>query len=531
MRTYARIATAILATAALAAGCGPGSGAAPPSGDLSRETVLRVVPMADLTILDPVVSTTYITRDHAYLVYDTLFGMDAQGQIAPQMVDTWKVSGDRLTWTFMLRDGLEFHDGAPVTTDDVIASLERWGQRDTLGQRLLSFREQWKAIDAKTFQLKLSAPFGLVLESLGKPTSLPPFIMPKRVAQTPASEQIRDPIGSGPFVFVQDEWRPGERAVYIRNPKYKPRPEPASGTAGGKIARVDRIEWRIIKDPQTQANALAAGEVDLITAPAYEQYAGFRNNPDVRVLEDAPDVNLFLLFFNHQEPPFDNVKARRAAIAALNQPAFLRTQVGIPGMYRVCFSVYPCDTPYSTEAGMDLLAKPDVERARQLLKESGYNRETVVVLQATDLAHVRKLPEVAAQLLRSAGFNVDVQPMDWGAVQARRAKQRGWNILPTFGNIAAFSNPLGSLMFSGAGYPRAFWGWPSDAKLESLRDAFALAGTEPERKALAEQIQIRILDIASFVPLGEYRVLPAARKNVTGFVPGFFTVFWNLEKE
>jgi peptide/nickel transport system substrate-binding protein len=149
---------------------------------------------------------------------------------------------------------------------------------------------------------------------------------------------------------------------------------------------------------------------------------------------------------------------------------------------------------------MDLLAKPDVARAQQLLKESGYNGETVVVLQATDLAHVRKLPEVAAQLLRSGGFKVDVQPMDWGAAQARRAKQHGWNIYLSWGNIAAFSNPLGSLAFSGAGYPQAFWGWPSDAKLESLRDAFALAGTEQERKALAEQIQIRIMDIASFVP-------------------------------
>jgi peptide/nickel transport system substrate-binding protein len=226
--------------------------------------VLRVVPQADLEILDPIWSTADITRDHGYLIYDTLFGMDVNGRVMPQMVDTYQVSADKKTWTFTLRDGLEFHDGTPVTAEDVIASLQRWGQRDVMGKKLLSFVEGWETVKPDTFRMKLRQFYGLVLESLGKPSSSVPFIMPRRVATMPVNKQIDDTTGSGPFVFKKDEWRPGEKVVYVKNAKYRPRAEPASGTAGGKVVKVDRVEWIVIRDAQTQANALAAGEIDVI---------------------------------------------------------------------------------------------------------------------------------------------------------------------------------------------------------------------------------------------------------------------------
>ena len=247
--------------------------------------VLRIVPHSNLTVLDPIWTTAYITRNHGYQIYDTLFGLDAQGKVQPQMVDKVEVSSDRKTWTFTLREGLEFHDGKPVTSEDVIASLNRWAKRDSMGEMLMSFSSGLQAVNARTFRLVLKEPYGLVLESLGKPSSNVPFIMPKRVADTPADRQIEDFTGSGPFVFKRDEWKPGERVVYLKNPRYKPRKEAPSGTAGAKIAKVDRIEWVIIKDPQTQANALAAGEVDLIESPAHESYPVFRKNRDIQIVE------------------------------------------------------------------------------------------------------------------------------------------------------------------------------------------------------------------------------------------------------
>jgi peptide/nickel transport system substrate-binding protein len=489
--------------------------------------------VSDLEVLDPVYSGAYITRDHGYMIYDTLFGMDANGQIRKQMLETYDTSADKKTWTFTLRDGLEFHDGTPVTSDDVIASLQRWGQKDTMGQRLMSFVDMdgWEAVNAKTFRMKFNKPYGLVLESLGKPSSNVPFIMPRRVADTPANQAIDDFTGSGPFIFKKDESKPGEKVVYIRNTRYKPRSEPASGTAGGKVVKLDRVEWVIIKDPQTQANALSAGEIDMIESPAYEMYPSLVSSPDIQMVETNPLGYQFGLHFNHLQPPFDNPKVRQSAMAALNQPAFLQTQVGIPGMYRTCFSVYPCNTPYATTRGMEFIASPDLNHARKLLKESGYNGTPVILLQPTDQAITAKLPAVARQLLNQAGFKVDMQSMDFQTLDARRAKKDGWNIYIVRGTAVALINPISNSSLSGACFPKAYSGWPCDKELEKLRDAFSVVSTDEERKKLAEQIQVRATEIGALVPLGEYVVKVAARKNVTGFVTGFFTVYWNVEKQ
>jgi peptide/nickel transport system substrate-binding protein len=501
----------------------------------AQEKVLRVAPHSNLTILDPVWTTAYITRNHGYMIYDTLFGMDANGRIQPQMVDRYEISKDRRTWTFTLRDGLEFHDGKPVTSEDVIASLLRWGKRDSMGEKLLSFTDSLEAVNAKSFRLKLKEAYGLVLESLGKPSSNVPFIMPKRVAGTPSDRQIDDYTGSGPFIFRNDEWKPGEKVVYVRNPAYKARTEPASGTAGGKAVKVDRVEWLIIKDPQTQANALAAGEIDVIEAPAHELYASLRSNPSIQIVEVNPHGVYALLRFNHVQPPFDNPKVRRAAMAALNQPAFLRTQVGIPEMYRTCFSIYPTGTPYNGSKGMDFIARPDMKRAQQLLKESGYDGRPVVVMQPTDLAVIAKLPVVATQLLRQAGFKVDMQSMDWQTLVSRRTKKDppgagGWNIFLTFTAAVEAMNPV-SLQALNAGCDKAWFGWPCDRELEKLRDAFARASDEKARKALAEQVQVRAMEIGTHVPLGEYFLPVAARRNLKGFVTGYFLVGWGVEKQ
>ncbi|HWQ37279.1 MAG TPA: ABC transporter substrate-binding protein [Burkholderiales bacterium] len=498
------------------------------------ETVLRVAPHSNLVVLDPIWTTAYITRNHGYMIYDTLFGTDAQGKVRPQMVDEWEVSRDRKVWTFRLREGLQFHDGTPVTGRDVIASLERWGKRDTMGIKLMSFVERIEAMDARTFRLRLREPYGLVLESLGKPSSNVPFIMPERVARTSPDRQIDDTTGSGPFVFKRDAWRPGERVVYLRNPKYVPRRDAPSGTAGAKIPKVDRVEWMIIKDPQTQANALIAGEIDLIEAPAHELYAQLRRDPGVQLVETNPLGFQAGLRFNHVQPPFDNVRIRRAAMAALNQLSFLRAQVGVPEMYRTCFSVYPCGSPFATQAGMDFIVRPDMKRAQQLLRESGYDGTPIVIMQPTDLAVIAKLPVVAAQLLRTAGFKVDLQAMDWQTLVARRAKKDppsrgGWSIFCTIFAAVDMANPVVNQPVAAA-CDKSWFGWPCDESLEKLRDAFARTDDPAEQKRLAEAVQVRAMEIGTYVPLGEYVIPVAARKNVQGLVTGYFLVLWNVEK-
>src|SRR5882724_7870496 len=223
---------------------------------------ITAVMHSDLRIIDPGFTTAYITRDHGYMVYDTLLATDSSFKIQPQMAD-WKISDDKLTYTFTLRDGLKWHDGAPVTAEDCVASLKRWGKVDGMGQKLMSFTAGIEASDAKTITLKLKEPYGLVLESIGKPSSLVPFMMPKRLAETPTvAPGIPEQIGSGPFKFVKTEFQPGVKVVYEKNKDYVPRKEAPSWASGGKVVKVDRVEWIYIPDSATAAAAINAGEVD-----------------------------------------------------------------------------------------------------------------------------------------------------------------------------------------------------------------------------------------------------------------------------
>src|SRR5712675_928527 len=302
---------------------------------------ITAVMHSDLRVIDPGFTTAYITRDHGYMVYDTLLATDSSFKIQPQMAD-WKVSDDKLIYTFTLRDGLKWHDGAPVTAEDCVASLKRWGRNDNMGQKLMDFTASIEPIDAKTITLKLKEPYGLVLESIGKPSSYTPFMMPKRLAETPPGQQIKEQIGSGPFKFVQAEFQPGVKAVYEKNADYVPRKEPPNWTAGGKVVKVDRVEWVTMADAQTAVNALQSGDIDFMEVPPWDLLPVLEGNADLKV----ETLNKFgfqtLGRMNFLHPPFDNVKVRRAAMLAMNQKDVLDALVGNPEYYKVCGAYFVC---------------------------------------------------------------------------------------------------------------------------------------------------------------------------------------------
>jgi len=214
-----------------------------PGSTQPAQKTLRFIPQADLRSIDPIWTTAYVTRNFGYLVFDTLFALDKDFKPQPQMVDRWTASGDKLTYRFTLREGLKWHDGQPVRAADCVASLERWGKRDTLGQKLMEVVGEIQAVDDKAFTIKLKSPFPLILDALGKLSSNVPFMMPERLAKTDAYQQIPEAVGSGPFKFVKEEWVPGNKAVFVRNADYVPREELPSFASGGKVAKVDRVEW------------------------------------------------------------------------------------------------------------------------------------------------------------------------------------------------------------------------------------------------------------------------------------------------
>jgi peptide/nickel transport system substrate-binding protein len=498
------------------------------------DTTLRAVMQSDLKILDPIWTTAYIVRNYGYMVYDTLFAMDAEGQIKPQMVDTYSVSADNLTWTFTLRDGLLFHDGTAVTSDDCIASIKRWGARDAMGQALMSFVKEMNIVDAKTFTITLNAPTGLMLPALGKPSSNPAFIMPKRVAETPPNQQIKETIGSGPFIFKADEWKPGVKAVFVKFDKYKPRPEPASGMAGGKVVKLDRVEWIVMNDQQTAVNALKAGEIDFMEQPQIDLLPELTKSPDVKLFNGNVLGNQFALRFNTIQPPFDNPKIREALWYAFNQEDFLQAAIGDPHYYMTCKALFVCGTTFATEVGMTDKLESNFKKARELLKEAGYDGAPVVLLQSTDLGVLTNLAPVAKSLMEKAGLKVDMQSMDWQTVVARRTRKDppdkgGWSAMMTSWVAADILNPVSSA-FINASCEKAPFGWPCDAQLEKLRSDFAHESDPVKQKAIAEAVQSREVDYPTYINLGQWSQPFAMRKNIEGVLVAPVTIFWNVDK-
>jgi peptide/nickel transport system substrate-binding protein len=495
--------------------------------------VLRFIPHADLSSIDPIGTTGYVVRNHGYLVYDTLYSLDSQFRPRPQMAEGHEVSADGRTYTIRLREGLRFHDGEPVRAADCVASLRRWAARDGFGQTLMTVTDEMPVVDDRTFQFRLKRPFPLLLEAIGKPSSPVPFIMPERVAQTSATQQIRDATGSGPFRFLRDEWVPGSRATYARHEGYVPRGEPLDGAAGGKVVHFDRIEWLTIPDPATAAAAIQRGEVDWYEQPIGDLVPILRRNRDINVTTYDPIGAVVLLRFNHLHPPFDNPRIRRAVLAAVNQVDYMTAMVGDPSMFRECKAFFPCGTPMSTGTGNGAMIA-DLDRARAMLRESGYAGEKVTVISPTDLAYLHAIGEVTNDLLRRLGMNVDFIATDWGSVLARRANMEapergGWNIFHTTAVGIEFASPAAHLALRGSG--RAAWpGWPTNATLEALRQEWIDAPSPEAQRAIAARMEAEAFDAVPYAPLGQYTIPTALRRNLTGLTQASAPFVWNLRK-
>ena len=522
----------ILRLAALALGL-----AATPAWAQSTPTTLRFIPQADLRSIDPIWTTAYVTRNFGYLIFDTLFALDKDFNPQPQMVDHWTVSADKLTYTFTLRDGLKWHDGQPVRAADCVASVERWGKRDPFGQKLMDAVGEIKPVDDKTFTISLKTPFPLILSALGKLSSNVLFMMPERLAKTDPFKQIPEAIGSGPFKFVRSEWVPGSKAVFVKNTEYPPRKEPPSFASGGKVPKVDRVEWLYIPDSATASAALNSGEADWYEQPPTDLLPVFASNADIVVTTVDPLGNQGILRFNQVQPPFDNLKLRLAVLNLVNQQDYMHAAAGDPKYWKTCAAIFGCGTPFETNAGAGALLKgPDPAKAKQLIADSGYKGEKIVLLDATDQPIVHGQALVTLEMLRQAGLNVELQALDWGTLITRRASkapidQGGWNIFHTWTAAPDLASPAVNAGLR-ANDGKAWFGWPSDPNLEALIDQWFKAPDIAAQKKLAADIQIEAYaNAVPYVPTGQFLIPTAYRKNLHGIIIAPVVFFWNVEKD
>jgi peptide/nickel transport system substrate-binding protein len=510
--------------------------ALPSIGRAAGTNVLKFVPQTDVAVLDPVWTTTYPTRDHGYLVFDTLFGMDSAYNISPQMLAGAVTENDGLVWNLTLRNNLRFHDNSPVLARDAVASVKRWGVRDPFGQALMAATEELSAPDDKTIRFRLKYPFPLLPTALGKSSPNMCAIMPERLAMTDPFKQVTEMMGSGPFRFKADERVPGALLAYEKFAGYVPRPDGvADWTAGPKVVHFDRVEWHIIPDASTTLAAMRNGEVDWWWIPDADLVPALRGMPGVSVRNNDPTGLIATMRFNQLVPPFDNPALRRAVLGAVSQEDFMVAVAGTdPEWWRTAVGVFCPGTPLASDSGMAVLTgKRDLAKSREAVKASGYNGEKVVVLGASDIASSKALSDVGADLLKQLGLNVDYAISDWGTVVQRRVKtepvdQGGWSVFHTFWSGTDQFTPAGHAFLRGNGRAAAP-GWPTSARLESLRDDWFKAPDLPTQQKIAQEMQSQAFQDVPYVPLGQQLNATAFQKNLTGVLKGI-PVFWNVRR-
>lgn len=506
------------------------------TGPLAAQT-LRVVPSADLSELDPTQGANLISRIYSQMVFETLFALDSKLQPQPMMLQSYARSADGLTYDFVLRPGLKFQDGSAVRSADVVASVQRWMSGTAIGGQLGSRTESLHAVDDRRFTLMLKAPFELVEFTLAGPGAPIAAIMPEAAAKRPAGVPLTEPVGSGPFRYVASERREGARAVFDRNPHYVPRTEPPDGLAGARIVKVDRVEWTIMPDPTTAANALATGSIDFWEG-ASPDLLDFLRKRGMTVRRNNALPSVAFVRPNFQHKPFSDPRARMALALLVDQEEMMQSFAG-EGAWKTCYSFSVCGSPFGTEAGSEPFRKPDIARARALLAEAGYHGETLVLLGTPTLAPINAMTQVLAKRLQDAGVKVEVQMTDF-ATMLQRINQRetpdqpsgrgAYDLFTYYAVGSSWFHPLMNVPLDLSCGGRNWPGFPCDSAGELLRQAF-LAAPAMEQPARFEAFQQHLWTFLPYVPAGQFDVVNSYRPGVTGVLDAYFLPFWNIQKQ
>lgn len=497
---------------------------------------LRFVPQAGLAETDPHAGTAFVTRNHAQMAFDTLYGVDGQLLPRPQMAEGHELSADRLSLAITLREGLRFHDGTPVRAADCVASLKRWMPADPMGQAILERLDELSAQDDRRLRFRLSRPYAPLLFALGKTGAPMAAILPEHLAAGPAGTPLAQIVGSGPFRFRADEFVAGQRAVYERFAGYAPRTEPGEWTAGAKLVQLDRVEWQAVAEPEPAAALLLGGQADWLETPGAAQLPALRRNRALVVDQLDPLGSLAALRLNHLHPPFDNTAVRQAVMLAFDQADAMRAAWGSEEtLWRRLPGFFTPETPLFTEAGGEALAGPrDPERARRMIAEAGHAGARVVLLVPGDVAVLRAISQVTMVLLRELGFAVEAEVSDWATLVRRRAvrappSEGGWNAFHTWFSGVDTASPASYAALRASGQ-QAWFGWPEEPEIERLIDAWSDAETLPEQRRLAEEIQRRAFAHVMFVPAGMFYAPQAWRRSLTGLQKAPLPIFWGVAK-
>lgn len=496
--------------------------AAPAAMSMIKEGgTLRWIPQASIANLDPIRNTAFVSRMVMTQIYDFPFAWDENLAAGDQMVDSWSLSADALTYTFNLRDDLMFHDGTAVDSGDVVASLMRWSTAVGTASQIWSLfgDPSLERVDSKTYKIKGTQPFGLFVNYSAQ---IPSYVIPKSLADSLEPEDINtDYMASGPFKFV--EWQPGAKIVMEKFEQYVPRSDPKSGTAGARIVYLDAVEFFEVPDSATRVAALQTKQADFSEGLPNDFYQTLLDTAGLEVAQVKRWAKP-MLATNKTTAPLTDPRSRLAILAMTDQEEYLSAAYGAPELWELCAAIYFCGSTWESDAGAEQYwAKPDLAKAQPLwdaaVAATGFDQK-MVLLTNTDYSDFYASALITKRVLEDLGNEVDFVVTDWATVIARKIANLdkspddgGWHFYHSWDDVT--SDPVQD-------YPTSLsWnGGYDNAKVQQLKVDFPKAKTFEEAKAIVDEIQ-RIFweEDPPTMMYGSFNFLIAHQDYVKGYIP------------
>ncbi|HXX39540.1 MAG TPA: ABC transporter substrate-binding protein [bacterium] len=481
-----------------------------------RGGVLRIATTGEPPTLDQHMTTAQTTIDIMYQVTETLFALNHKFEPRPMLVDKWTVSSDRLTYTFALRSGVHFHNGKEMTSDDVKASLERWGRLSSRGQAVFANVVSLTAPNPLTVVLKLREPYGLLLTDLAMPAQAA-AIYPKETIDEAGSGPLKRFIGTGPYRLV--EYLPDRYVRLDRFDGYSARAEQPDGSAGRKSAYLDSIYFVPVPDVAVRIAGVQRGEFQYASTIPPDLYDRLRADPSL-VPYIWPIAAWLPAVLNHRQGIMTNLKVRQAFQAAIDDEAVMRAAFGNPRFWRIDPGLIPKEDYMWTDAGKELVNQKNPAKARQLLAEAGYKGEPVRWITTMEYREFGTAAQVVKPMLERAGFVVDVQVLDFATVIARRAHPEMWDVFSTgFGFVPdpVFLIPL-----------QPSWpGWYDNRDMNAMMELLRRHDDPKVRHDIWARMQKLWYEDVGSIKFGDYFVLHLYRKELQGYEGVPTHMWWN----
>lgn len=478
---------------------------------------LRVALAGEPPTIDGHWTTTGIVFTITCHYLESLFTLGDKYNVIPMLAESYKIGEGGKVYTIKLREGVLFHNGKEMTSADVVASINRWGKIATVGKRLFSQVESFKAVDKYTVELRLKGPSGIVLSALANINQIP-GIYPKEVIDEAGDGQVKQFIGTGPFKFV--ERIPDRHIKFVRFDKYVPRKEAQTGFGGKKIAYVDELLFLPVPDVATRIAGMESGDYDFADWIAPDAYKRLKANPRLDTIIVKPKEYIVGVL-NKKMGPFTNKKLRQAALAALDMEAVMKGAMGQEEFYRLDNSLMFKEQVWWTDIGKEQYNQKNKEKATQLLKESGYKGEPIRWMCSMAFDWMYKSSLVAKQQLEDVGFKIDLQVLDWATVVQRRNDPTMYDAFVT--GMALFGDPTFVLVLS------CDWaGWTCIPSIDSLMDKLAQETRFEKRFEIWKEIQKIFWDEVPVFRFGDMFILRLKQKTVKGHKNLNETFFWNV---